>query len=87
MKQLNFNNQKSVLTEEDKEEIFDILVKGTRIKTRELLAERLNKHIDLIPEYGIFNRLIKESYGWSYCAGQSYSDEIRCMREIILNLK
>tara|TARA_R110002167_G_scaffold44097_4_gene132965 strand:- start:164 stop:421 length:258 start_codon:yes stop_codon:yes gene_type:complete len=85
MKQLNFNNQKSVLTEEDKEEIFDILVKGTRIKTRELLAERLNKHIDLIPEYGIFNRLIKESYGWSYCAGQSYSDEIRCMREIILN--
>jgi hypothetical protein len=87
MKQLNFNNQKANLTEEDKEEIFEILAKKTRQATRVLLAKRLDNHLDLIPEYGIFNRLIKENYGWIYCAGQSYPDEIRTLRKIVLNLK
>lgn len=87
MKQINFNNYKEKMTEKDKEEIFEILAKGTRQKTRELLALRLEKHLDLIPEFGILDRLIKESYGWNYCAGQSYPDEIRTVRKIILELK
>ena len=87
MKQINFNNYKEKMTEKDKEEIFEILAEGTRQKTRELLAKRLDKHLDLIPEFGILNRLIKEDYGWNYCAGQSYPDEIRTVRKIILELK
>ena len=87
MKQINFNNYKEKMTEKDKEEIFEILAEGTRQKTRELLAKRLDKHLDLIPEFGILNRLIKENHGWNYCAGQSYPDEIRTVRKIILELK
>jgi len=88
MKQLNFNNLRTKLTEKDKEEIFEILAKGTRQKTRVLLVKRLESYLDLIPKYGIFNRLTKESYGWSYwSAGQSYPDEIRTMRTIVLDLK
>lgn len=87
MKQINFNNYKEKMTEKDKEEIFEILAKGTRQKTRELLAKRLDRDLNLIPKYGILDRLIKESYGWSYCAGQSYPDEIRTVRKIVLELK
>lgn len=87
MKQINFNNYRQQLTEQDTNEIFEILSKGLRSKNRELLAKRLNHHLELIPYFGILDRLIKESYGWSYCAGQSYTDEIRTVRQIILNLK
>jgi hypothetical protein len=87
MKQINFNNYRDKLTEKDKAEIFEILSSRCRQKTKELLAKRLDKHLDLIPEYGILNRLIKEKHGWNYCAGQSYPDEIRTVRKIILELK
>ena len=87
MKQINFNNYKDKMNEKDKEEIFKILSSRCRQKTKELLALRLEKHLDLIPEYGILNRLIKEEHGWSYYAGQSYPDEIRTVRKIILELK
>tara|TARA_R100000781_G_scaffold2334_3_gene3840 strand:- start:2085 stop:2348 length:264 start_codon:yes stop_codon:yes gene_type:complete len=87
MKQINFNNYKDKMTEKDKEEIFEIVSSRCRQKTKELLALRLEKHLDLIPEYGILNRLIKEEHGWFYCAGQSYPDEIRTVRKIILELK
>jgi hypothetical protein len=87
MVQINFNNYKDKMNEKDKAEIFKILSSRCRQKTKELLAKRLDKHLDLIPEYGILNRLIKEEHGWSYCAGQSYPDEIRTVRKIILELK
>ena len=87
MKQINFNNYKEKMTEKDKEEIFEIVSSRCRQKTKELLALRLEKHLNLIPEYGILNRLIKEEHGWCYYAGQSYPDEIRTVRKIILELK
>ena len=87
MKQINFNNYKDKMNEKDKEEIFEIVSNRCRQKTKELLALRLEKHLDFIPEYGILNRLIKEEHGWCYCAGQSYPDEIRTVRKIILELK
>ncbi len=85
--QINFNNYRDKLTKQDKEEIFGIVSARCRQKTKELLALRLEKHLNLIPEYGILNRLIKENYGWIYVAGQSYPDEIRTVRKIILELK
>tara|TARA_Y100000004_G_C8952282_1_gene429138 strand:- start:855 stop:1118 length:264 start_codon:yes stop_codon:yes gene_type:complete len=87
MRQINFNNYKDKMIEKDKEEIFEIVSSRCRQKTKELLAKRLNDHLNLIPEYGILNRLIKEEHGWFYCAGQSYADEIRTVRKIILELK
>ena len=40
-----------------------------------------------MPTYGILERLTKEGEDWSYRAGQSYPDEIRTIREIILEGK
>ena len=87
MKQINFNNYKDKITEKDKAEIFEIVSSRCRQKTKELLTLRLKKHLNLIPEYGILNRLIKEKHSWCYYAGQSYPDEIRTVRKIILELK
>lgn len=87
MKQINFNNYKDKMTQNDLEQIFELLSSGLRSKNRELLRTRLNRHINLIPQYGILERLIKAEHGWEYTAGQSYPDEIRTLRNIILNLK
>lgn len=87
MKQINFNNHRDQLTDQDKEEIFILLSGRLREKNRRLLKTRLDHHLELIPYYGILERIQKESYGWAYCAGQSYPDEIRTVRNIILTLK
>ena len=85
--QLNFNNQKSKLNEKDIEEIVSIIGARCQHKTLRRLRINLECSTSYIPQYGILERLIKEENGWSYCAGQSYPDEIRTVRKIILELK
>ena len=87
MKQLNFNNQKSKLTDKDIDDILSIVGARCRAKTLRRLRINLECSISFIPQYGILERLIKDENGWSYCAGQSYPDEIRTIRKIILELK
>jgi hypothetical protein len=87
MKQINFNNHRSKLTEKDTDEIYELLSNRLRQANKVLLAKRLNDHLELIPHYGILERITKEPYGWNYCAGQSYPDEIRTVRKIILDRK
>lgn len=82
--QLNFNNQKNNLKEEDIDQIVNIVSHGCRSKTRLRIRSIVTYHPSLIPSYGIFERLMKENNQWSYCAGQSYPDEIRTLRECIL---
>jgi len=84
MTQINFNNHRDKLTQEDKDQIVELLGKGLRMKNYSLLVKRVNEHLNLIPHNGILERVIKEPQGWSYCAGQSYPDEIRTVRNIIL---
>ncbi len=86
MEQINFNNYRDQLTDSDKQEIFEILSERLREKNRALLQRRLFEHMNLIPYHGILERIIKDDNGWSYCAGQSYPDEIRTVRRIILEL-
>lgn len=84
MKQLNFNNQKSNLTEEDIDQIIAIVGHRCRIKTIQRLRSILTYHPSSIQSFGILERLIKENGKWQYVAGQSYPDEIRTVRECIL---
>lgn len=84
MTQKNFNNQKKNLTEKDIEQILAIVGYRCRLKTFNKLKSILTYGPSTIPEYGIFSRLIKEGNAWEYVAGQSYSDEIRTLRECIL---
>lgn len=86
-KQINFNDSKNDLTENDIQEILEVVCKSCQIKTWNKIRTNLELFPSSIPVYGILGRLIKENSGWSYCAGQSYPDEIRTVRNILLNLK
>ncbi len=84
MKQLNFNNQKTTLTENDIDQIITIIGHRCRIKTCNRLRSILTYSPSLVPSYGILDRLIKEGEKWSYVAGQSYTDELKTVRDCIL---
>jgi len=73
------------LTEQDIEDIITIVGHGCRQKTKARLRSILTYGVSSIDSYGVFNRLGRYDSGtWSYVAGQSYTDEIRTLRDCIL---
>lgn len=84
MRQENFNDLKTKLTELDIEQIVAIVGYRCRIKTVQRLTSILKYGPSTIGSYGILSRLIKESGCWEYVTGQSYTDEIRIVRDCIL---
>lgn len=83
----DFNRDRENLTEQDLEEIFDLLAPRMRSANKALLWRRLTEHLSMIPHYGILSRIMQDSHGWSYCAGQDYTEEIKTVRKIILDCK
>lgn len=79
-----FNDLKSNLTENDIDQIIELIGSRCRVKTLNRLRSILTYGPSTVGSYGILNRLMKEDSGWSYCAGQSYTDEIRIVRNLIL---
>ena len=76
------------LTESDIEQILAIICKRCQAKTWSRCRSNLTYSLSHIPIFGILSRLTKDQNGyWSYCAGQSYPDEIRTVRNIIKDLK
>ena len=57
-----------------------------RKETKEKLARRFALPLSLMPNYGIFIRvyLSYNTEGVHYCAGQSYTDEVRLVRKLVL---
>lgn len=84
MKQINFNDHKLNLTEDDIDQLVIIITYRCSEKTKRRVRSILSYNPSLIPIAGILNRLIKEDGHWEYCAGQSYPDEVRLVRELIL---
>lgn len=84
MKQQSLNTLKSILTESDIEQIVSIICHRCRIETYNRVRSILTYSPSSIGNYGIYDRLTKESGTWSYVAGQSYIDEIRTLRYCIL---
>jgi hypothetical protein len=84
LRQENFNDLKTKLTDLDIEQIVTIVGYRCRIKTCQRLTSILKYGPSTIGSYGILSRLVKESGQWEYIAGQSYTDEIRVVRECIL---
>lgn len=80
----SFNDLKNQLSEQDIDQIIEIVGHRCRVKTCNRLRSILTYSPSLIQTYGILERLTKEHGRWSYCAGQSYPDEIKTLREIIL---
>lgn len=84
LKQENFNDLKSNLTDLDIEQIVTIVGYRCRIRTVNRLTSILKYGPSSIGNFGILSRLVKESGRWEYIAGQSYTDEIRVVRDCIL---
>lgn len=81
----SFNDLKTELTEQDIDSIVELLGYRCRVQTYNRLRARLKYSPSSVPVYGILERLTREESGrWEYCAGQSYPDEIRTVRNIIL---
>lgn len=75
--------QEGQLTDEERTELYSLLGSGCQMHTKNRLWNRLGA-ISLIPCKGILRRLIVRPYV-HYNAGQSYPDEIRTVREVILD--
>lgn len=84
MKQQSFNDLKTNLTEDDINEILLIVGAYCRVKTIQKLRANLNYFPVSMETCSIMSRLIKENGRWQYVAGQSYPDEIRIVRNIML---
>lgn len=85
MRQKTFNSEKTSLTEIDIDCIIRIVGYKCSEKTKARIRSILTYGPSTIGNYGIFDRLVK--YGennWQYIAGQSYPDEIRTLRELII---
>ena len=84
LRQESFNDLKTKLTDLDIEQIVNIVGYRCRFKTVNRLTSILKYGSGTIGSYGIFSRLVKDSGRWEYIAGQSYTDEIRVVRDCIL---
>jgi len=73
------------LTEKQKSDILSFVGKGCRENTKAKLSRRLDVPLSLWERYGIFSRIVLDNDGASYICGQSWTDEMRTLRECILN--
>ena len=79
-----FNDLKTKLTGDDIMQLEKLIGHGCRQKTKDRLVSILKYGPSSIPHCGILERLTLEEGHWRYCAGQSYPDEIKTIRELIL---
>lgn len=84
MKQINFNNYRQQLTDADKEQIAAEICYRCRLKTYQRVLSVLKYNCSSLPEYGIFNRIVKERDKWQYVVGQYAPSELKTIRELIL---
>jgi len=65
-------------------DILDLVGKGCRQSTKEKLERRLNMPLSLFQSYGIYNRMKLTPIGADYVPCQSWTEEMRTLRECIL---
>jgi len=73
------------LTEQQKTDIFRMVGKGCRQQTKDKLSRRLDLPLSLWNRYGIYSRITLDDSGADYICGQSWPDEMRTLRECILD--
>ena len=74
------------LSPEQQNELLALLGSKCQRKTKERLARRFALPLSLLSNHGIFSRVFLryDREGVHYCAGQSYTDEVRMVRELVL---
>ena len=84
---LYYRIQKGIdLTEDEKEKLYNLVSSGYRSKNKERLYRKIyNVPVSCLHNVGIFERVLFENNRVWYCAGQSYPDELKIVRECILD--
>ncbi len=72
------------LTDTQKAGIVGLLCKHCRRETVERIWRAVNDNCRKVKSCGIMQRVMLSEHGASYCAGQSYPDEIRVVRQVLI---
>lgn len=80
----NIDGAQDKLTEDQADQLCDLLSKRCKAETKDKLYRRLKIPLSCFQEYGIFNRLHFENDRFCYCAGQCYTTEIKLVRSLIM---
>jgi len=81
-----FNNGATHLSESEQTILLTIIGKGCRANTKDKLTRRIALPLSLWTDYGIFRRVTFENGEVDYICGQSWTDEMRTLRECILDI-
>lgn len=83
-----FRDVQAKLTEQDIDQLVDLIGSRCRHQTKQRIRSVLTYGAGTIPDFGIMRRVIRDEKGrWEYVAGQSYPDEIRVVRNIVMTGK
>ncbi len=74
------------LTPTQQAAIIAMVGKGCRKPMREKLWRRLGLPLSLWKDYGIYSRLVQHGTGFEYICGQSWTDEMRTLRECMTSI-
>lgn len=75
----------ATLTDEQKHELLRMISKYCRTATVNKLARRIDLPLSLWDDADRFSRVTIDEHGVNYIAGQSWPDEMRDLRDLILN--
>jgi hypothetical protein len=65
--------------------LMSLISSRCRKKTKDTLKRRLTTQVSLLKQCGIFTRMTYGENGWDYCCGQSWNDEMRTIRECLID--
>jgi len=73
------------LTETEKAAILALIGAKCRATTKQRLERRLNTPLSCWERFGIYSRMVFKNGDADYICGQSWPDEMRTLRECVLN--
>jgi len=71
------------LTEQEKADFVQMIGSGCRQPTKQRLARMVELPLSLWGDYGIYSRVVFKN-GTEYICGQSWTDEMRTLRECLI---
>ena len=74
----------ATLTDVQKHDLLCMVSKYCRTDTVNKLARRINLPLSLWQDAGLFSRVTVDDQGVNYICGQSWRDEMRTLRDLIL---
>jgi hypothetical protein len=73
------------LTKAQKTDIVSMVGKGCRANTKDRLSRVIDLPLSIWQKHGIYSRITLNENGADYICGQSWTDEMRTLRDCILN--